>query len=61
MDSMVRILSERMGNIKLLLLQSKAMKDGINGAVVFELENGIYNEEVIIPKFRGLLLRIRLH
>lgn len=31
----------------------EAMKDGINGAVVFELENGTYNEEVLIPEIPG--------
>lgn len=49
------------GKYKTITAAVEAMKDGINGAVVFELENGIYNEEVIIPEIPGLLLRRRLH
>ncbi|MBS6268639.1 MAG: DUF4465 domain-containing protein [Tannerella sp.] len=41
------------GEYKTITAAVEAMKDGINGAVVFELENGIYNEEVIIPEIPG--------
>ena len=41
------------GKYKTITAAVEAMKDGINGAVVFELENGIYNEEVIIPEIPG--------